>query len=489
MFVKRLILLFIVAVFIFLAVPQASNLFLIWRDYHAVAHYVASYYGNATNKNDFAGRIPATVVQQDPEAVCIASYMLNTKTADDAAAMAIQYPGNQFFWVQLAESLPCHEQRYDPQIIRLIADRLIALDPKNADYYILKASAILQTRVGDDINEVLPLLHQAAQCPHFDNHYELYRSRVMTIADKVGLGSFERSFLQHSFPIHFSTREVWNDLLGIAQMKFNDGRTAEGIAISDALNNILYSFGSRYFNPMPQFWGEDMNICQTPAFLELREAAVSPERAHYDHLLLASAALAYSFPSRQRPEPEQSRHYVLAFPLLLHCARMAIVIAVILAVLLFMQARGSLQTDASIGVWNSCLFAVACLFYFIISNLHHWITFNTCCGHHLTYMTVLVSGEESLHSIFSQPLRGIIWLLITFSPLIILLIINKISHFRPILRSNRARLAGKIAVSLLLMGMLFLSFGRIVGELTCPSLGSGFDGAFAVLFVTQTDRF
>jgi hypothetical protein len=489
MLVKRLVLLFIAAVFVFLAVPQAPNLLLVWRDCQMAARYFASCPETDADITDcFADRIPASVSQYDPEAACIASYMLKgiaaPRNTNDPAAAAIQYPHNQFFLVQLADFLDCHDTQYDPQIIRFIADRLIALDPKNADYYILKASAVLRTRVGNDVNEAILLLHQAAQCPGFKDPYELYRTRVLAIADKAGLSSFENSFLQNSFPITFTVRNVWEDLFDIAQMKFNDGHTAEGIAISDALNSLLYAFGSHYFGPIPRFLGEGMNLRQTPAFLELRDAVVSPERAHYDHLLLASAAQSYFVPAQQQPEHERSGYYVLAFPLLLHCGRMAIAIAVILVVIFLPRAIVSPQMGAAVGIWNGWLFACACLLYFVISNLTHWLTLNTCCGGHLTYMAVLVSGQEGRYIILDKPLIGIIWLLIVLSPLIILFVINKIHFLKSILYAGRIHLVAKIGISILPILMLFLSFAQIIGELKCRPLGGGgVDDAAVALFI------
>ena len=149
MLVKRLILLFIVGLFVFLAIPQVSHLRLIWRDCRAIARYIASSPSNAPDKRSFANSIPDTVAEQDPEAAQIAAYLLKgwteAMTAEDAAAGIIQYPDNSFFWTHFAETLDRSDRAYDPQLLRCIADKLMALDPKNADYYVLKASAVLRS--------------------------------------------------------------------------------------------------------------------------------------------------------------------------------------------------------------------------------------------------------------------------------------------------------------------------------------------------------
>ena len=105
-------------------------------------------------------------------------------------------------------------------------------------------------RNGNDVREVLPLLHQAALCPRFGNHYEPYRHRVMALAEKAGLGPYETMFLKDFFPLHSSVRDMWKDCLSIAQRKFVDGHTDEGVAISDALNGLFYAFDWRYVNPL-----------------------------------------------------------------------------------------------------------------------------------------------------------------------------------------------------------------------------------------------
>jgi len=473
MFVKRLILLFILFVSIVLAVQEAPNLVLILRDYHAVNCYVASYRGRDADKDYFARRIPVSVAQQDPEAACIASYMLKgqaiANAADNAASAAIQYPSNQFFWTQLAESLACEGQRYDPEILSRIAERLISLDPQNADYCVLKASAVLQLRTGNDVNEVLSLLRQAARCSRYGEPYELYRQRVMAIADKAGLGSFEYSFLQQPFPFTFAFRNVRDDLLDITQMKFNDGRTAEGIAISDALNDLWLTFGSRYvLPPLPKSLSSVGNyyMRRSPAMLELRNAAVSADRAHHDHLLLASAVLQYDVvPPRPPPEPEQPRQYVLAVPLLLHAARMVCAIVVILMIIIFLSKPFTSQSQVSVGAWNAMLFIGACLLYFLLSNLQNWSTFNICCGHHLTYLGVLAPDALDSRTILDEPLESLIALSILFSPLILLLVITFISRFTPRLIGRKLGIVIKIAISALLTAALSLSVWGILDNL------------------------
>lgn len=467
MFIKRLILLLLFAVFVFLAVPQFSNLLVLWRDYHAISRYAALYNENEPNKNYFAGRIPEYIAEQDPEAACIASYMLKSQSiydsGNDAASGAIQYPNNEFFWGRLAESLSSHEMQYDPQIIQLIADKLIELHPDNADYCILKAFAALQNRNGNDINEVLPPIRQAAQCKNFENPFELYHQRVMAIAEKARFSSLENSFLQVAFRLNYPAYRFSEDLLSIARMKFNDSRIDEGIAISDALNSLLYSNGSKYLSVFPYSWQNGFSGYSTPAFMELRDVNVSKERRDYDHLLLASAAQSYYVPPQRQPADNYLfRHYVLAFPLLIHCGRMVFVIAVIVALIICTRRKTSHQLYAPVGIWNGCLFAFGCLLYFIASNLHHWITYNSCCGLHLTYVTVLTSGEECRASLFSRPLETLIGLLITFIPLIILLVINKIKWLKRILYSSRIHIALKIVFSVIFTAMLLLCSWQII---------------------------
>ncbi len=465
MLLKRLILLLMVALFLFLAIPQISELQLLWRDYHAIARYCALLGSNA-DKNTLADRIPDDLARQDPEAAQIARFLLKGQSfvdaADDAATGAIRYPLNPFFWARLTESMVCREERYDPEILRRIADKLVTVDPTNADYYVLKAAAVLRLCDDNAVNEAIGLLHQAVECRRFEDSFEIYRLRVMNLARESGLGQFEYRSLGDYATIQWSVRDMWDDLLAVAQTRFNDGRTDEVIAITDTLNDLYFAYGGRYSGPMAFMGGR--NPLQTTALLELRDPAISSERQKYDHWLLASAAMSYDLPSRPKSDPKQylvpikeiQRKYALAVPLLIHCGRMVFAMAVFLVMIRFLQKARRIPADARVGIGNGFLFAAACGSFFVLSNLNYWLTYNYCCGEHLTYLVAMVQDKSRVEFFAADTPWGFaVGLFVVAIPLILVITIHKGWMCLAGWRLTLTGLWAKLGVSIFLIVMLF----------------------------------
>ena len=218
---------------------QSENIKLIWREYSSLYRHVI--YGDYTAKirGPF---IPPAVAKQDPEAAAVAEICLGHSDRDwdeETEAVAeklLLFPNNKFLLVELIRNFCWRYNVIDPQITLKFVDRLIALEPNNADYRYIRCSVLLADRRENNIDAAIEELKYANTCTKYGFLDTTYRQRSVDIANKANVGRFLMAELWSPYyAFNPAVRDIWQKLIAQANTAFTDGDMAKGTHITDTL--------------------------------------------------------------------------------------------------------------------------------------------------------------------------------------------------------------------------------------------------------------
>lgn len=280
-----------------LGIWQRNNLSIIWREYSSLHRHFEYERGLDRLCKPVIGK---RIARTDPEAAAIAESMLcgyvhtrSEQHIDILARNVAKYPGNEFFAYNLACSFNS-DSVIDPQIILLLANRLIKLDRENVNYHYLKAYALLRDRTTNDIDAVLEEIEHASKCSKYIFPYSYYRQRVLDIANKAKLSQVLMGIFSAPWQLNPFVYDLRKHLISQTHLALTDGDHTGGIYISDVWTEMLKRqiagkdrripliIGLRGFSP-PGFGYWDV-----PQLLELQRATLSRERARQNRLELCA---------------------------------------------------------------------------------------------------------------------------------------------------------------------------------------------------------
>jgi len=360
-----------------LGIRQQENLALIWREYVSLGRdfeYDGSLLSlRKTLIRDIAAR-------SDPEAAAIAEGRLrgymDDEPFDALAQNVISFPDNEYFLFGLAYRLPGYSESLDPGIKLLLAEKLIKLDPDNANYHYLKAYALFNNRDGNDIDAALEELDYANKCSIRAPLYEKYKKRTINIANKARLSSVltaQLSWSQQQNPFAYRIRR---DLIRHAHLAFTNGNYTSGRRISNSLYGMMKREirdgrmtgwkNPRMFGSIPYF-----GLWELPQQLELQRARLSDEEARQNRLelcALAAGAQKARSDREQRKTQTQNEYMrmVLVVPPAVHCGKMVISLALAWLILSVISLIRGFGQKSKVGFGGIILFLCGCLSYFFI---------------------------------------------------------------------------------------------------------------------------
>ena len=164
-----------------LAVRQRENLNIVWREYSSLYRHVKYEDYSMKLRGPF---IPTKVAKKDPEAAAVVETQLavwfneSQERIDMAAEKLLEQSDNEFILFEFIKSFwYLRENVIDPQIVLRLTEKLIALEPNNANYHYIKSYLLLENRKGGDIDAALEQVKYANNCSKYDFPYENYRHR------------------------------------------------------------------------------------------------------------------------------------------------------------------------------------------------------------------------------------------------------------------------------------------------------------------------
>jgi hypothetical protein len=381
-----------------LGVRQKEDLGLIWREYVSLGRDF-EYDGSL-----LAPRKPLirdSAARSDPEAAAIAEGLLcgyrDDEPFDVLADNAAKFPDNELFLFEIACRLSVYRDVFDPQIVLLLAEKLINLDPQNANYHYLKAYALFNNRDDNDIDAALEELDYANKCSVCVTPYEKYKERAIKIANKAKLSSVlpeQLCWLHRGAPSFVS--EFRRDLIRHAHLAFTNGNYTGGRRISNSLYGMMKRAiqdggmvgwkNPRTVGVMPYF-----GLWDLPQKLELQRVALPEERAKQNRLELCALAAGDQESRKERAEhktkirEKQNEQIVLALPTATHCGKMVISLAsawLILSVISLIRGFGQ---KSRVGFGGIILFLCGCSCYFLTAegiSLGRILWAPRCCYHY-----------------------------------------------------------------------------------------------------------
>ena len=361
-----------------LGVRQKEDLGLIWREY---VSFGRDYEYDGSLLSPRKPLIRDSVALSDPEAAAIAEGLICGYSGDEPfgvlAQNVIRFPDNELFLFRLAWGLSIYRDIFDPQIVLLLAERLINLDPKNANYHLLKAYALFNNRDGNDIDAVLEELDYANKCSISAPLYEKYKKRTINIANKAKLSSTltERlSWSRQGIP-SFVYEFRW-DLIRHAHLAFTNGNYTSGRHVGNSLYGMMKREiqdggmagweNPRKVGSIPHF-----GLWELPQQLELQRAMLSDEEARQNRLELCALAAGDQKARKERAEhkskigKKQNKLNEFAMLMAAHCGKMVAAIAsawLILSVISLIRGFGQ---KSKVGFAGIILFLCGCLCYFL----------------------------------------------------------------------------------------------------------------------------
>ena len=282
---------------------QLKNVQFIRREYSSFYKHI-KYSGYASKI--YGPFISPKAAKEDPEAAAVAEIWLNrldSERDEEIEAIAeklLAYPDNRFFLFELARDLREGTLTVDPQIALKFVDRLVALEPNNANYHYFNCSGLLADRNENNINAALQELERGNKCAGYDFPYTSYRQRAIDIAQEAKIAYFLMPELYSPYNSNPATSDIRDQLMGEAKAEFADGYIAKGMRITDALARMQ----------MRQFRDGDLNAISStnqnfqsgayrfgywrqPQGLELQRVNLTKERAKEDRLQSKLFALQF----------------------------------------------------------------------------------------------------------------------------------------------------------------------------------------------------
>ena len=363
---------------------QSENLRLIGREYSSFYKHI-KYKGYAPKI--YGPFISPRMAKEDPEAAAVAEIWLSRldrerdEEIEAVAEKLFVYPRNNFFLFELVKNLRQGTSTVDPQIALKFVDRLITLEPDNANYHYLNCSLLLEDRYENNIDAALQELECANKCAKYDFPYTSYRQRAIDIAKKAKIGCFLMPELWSSYSSNPATSDIRDQLMRQAKAKFADGDIVEGMHISDILAKMQkrqLSDGDWYVicSSFLEFrsGAYDFGYWQRPQGLELQRVNLTKERAKEDRLQLCALMRTSVKESeenkiRGRKTLEKRKEKLIALfavPPAIHAGEMVVVLLWVCAILLFICVTRGFGEKSRIDLWGILLFIGTCVYYFCI---------------------------------------------------------------------------------------------------------------------------
>jgi len=372
----------VIAVCVGLGLWQRENLGLIWREYSSLHRHIKYEDHSMKICGPF---IPRKVAKEDPEAAAVVEVCLGRfhREADErieaVAEKLIEYPDNKFLLFELVRYL-CEDGRaVDPQVTLTFVERLIALEPDNANYHYIKCYFLLADRHGNDIDTALEELEYANRCHEYNLPYNSYRRRAINIANKAKLGRFLLMELGFSISYNPVTSDIWKQLIWWASAAFTDGDTAKGMRITDALAEMqkrqlrdgelrAISLKNLMFFSGPCIFGH----WQHPLGLELQRVNLAKEQARNNRLQLCALMASRKKPAEkskntdEKEKKEEERTVSLTVHPAVHSGEMFIAFLWGCAIFLLISAVRGFGERNKLKFLDILLFIVGCVSYFCI---------------------------------------------------------------------------------------------------------------------------
>lgn len=357
------------------------------------------------------------------------------------AEKLLEYPDNKFFLFELIRFLHYwHENITDPQIALRLAERLIALEPDNAVYHYLKCHLLLMDRRGSNINAALEEMENANKCQDYSFPYQSYRQRAISIANKAKLGRFLLRELWYSGGGKPVTSDIWQQLMGQANVAFTDGDTAKGMRITNALAQMQKRqlcdgdpyVGAirrlRFFSGACSFghWDE-------PHCLELQRVNLTKEQAKENRLqlctLMATPKNITEEKKDQGKKEEDKRAVFLAMHPAVHAAQMFVAFLWGSGILLVISVVRGFGKRNKVRLSGILLFITGCVFYFCIVKgfFLAWLLEDNFSGYDFSYIDALRPIPGLVYIEYEPVLVG----LFVAGPIVLALALWGLSFVRP----------------------------------------------------------
>lgn len=367
-----------------LGVWQRENLSIIWLEYSSLYKHIKYEDGSMKTVGPF---IPPKVAKEDPEAAAVAEISLGRldRKADErleaVAEKLLEYPDNKFLLFELIRYLHWHESIIDPQITLKLAERLIKIEPDNAHYHYMKCHLLLMDRCGNNIDAALEEMEYANKCREYGFPYDSYRQQVINIADRAKLGRFLLRELQYFGGGNPFASDVWQELIGRANMAFTDGDTAKGMRITDALAEMQkrqlrdgdpYARAVRNLRFFSGAFSFSFGHWIQPQGLELQRVDLTKERARKNRLQLCALTappkkVTEKSKDQDKKEQEKRAAFLAVHPAV-HAGEMFVAFLWGCVVLLLISTIRGFGERNKIGFFRVFLFIVSCVCYFCITK-------------------------------------------------------------------------------------------------------------------------
>lgn len=376
---------------------------LYWRQWASFQrHLICNDKGHMQLRRPFLSQ---SIAQQDPEAAAIANFIYEDFDGRDGAAfgdvenlskLAIQYPDNPYFLYHLACRIASRAYT-NPQIINILADRLIEIDPNNGRYYFLKAWAAFYDWDDNRVEKAMEYLEKCFSSPDTSEPYKRYMARVcrlveqehpfVSISNMASIGWTDDSNL---------FRALKEDLMNYTQDLIVNSQSDKAMQIHDRLerlaeNNVPYILD----DPWCFYLSWDANRLQhrTPQFVELKWMKPDLQRAQQNRRqILAWKRLSdYLTLQRENTKTGSGAIYDHTIPIAAHCFQMAMAS---LAVMFILGTVGVCRTmqQSLLSLWSLIGVLVLLSIYFFLCRWGDYLSIHSGCGHsHYTFDFTLAS--------------------------------------------------------------------------------------------------
>ncbi len=415
-----------------LGLLHKEDLGLIWQQYSSV-HRHFEYRDHLRYKKPL---ISSSTVRNFPEEALMLELILNSYEPYDRMEMlsegVLAYPDNEYFAFRLADDLLMYsryEEGLDLSLALMLAERVVDLNPDNANYHYLKAYTLFRNNAG--LEEVLDELHSGNRSPLIAMPAEKYKQRLAIAAEEEKLGVSFSGYLDFAGTYNYFGRKLVSKMIVRASVAFAEDDEKLAVAIDDAVKGLmgrtqsgLKGYARFPINPRGQQFG-GFGRRDSPQLLELQRSNVSKERLDQNRLELC--AMNY------RPKPEdikknpskddfKQQEYVV-LPVLAYSWKMFIALGFLALLALPFSLKGSFLKQSGIGFGSFVVFLFCGICFFVGSQfmyLQEIIGFSTCC--HYTFIDAFRPGV-GMGSFFDD------WVLLTgfmFGPIAALLVLKGI---------------------------------------------------------------
>jgi hypothetical protein len=278
-----------------------KELGLYWREWSSFQRHFISFNSQALRHQPILSH---SVSKQDPEAAAIVEFIYQSYSGRDhkvflreieqLSEFSEKYPDNPYFLYEIACRLTDYTY-VDPQIIALIADRLIEIDPNNGRYYFLKAMAILCDWGDTQAEDALAYLEKCYSCPVMQDPYERYKARACLLVEKDKMTA-----ILSGMAVDWRSKDwgIWHqfrrNLLSYTQDLIINSQADKAMQIHDQFQRIvekslpekIESIWEYPFINSLSYIGLAPLLEDTPQALELKWMNPDPKRAKHNRMQL-----------------------------------------------------------------------------------------------------------------------------------------------------------------------------------------------------------